>query len=295
MRAKLNSDHQSNFIETSLPIWLGRLFLFISNFLFSLENMTLRSACGLFGLGRLISFKGSIKLRAGRGDFGYRGRADFVVLDHFYKQGAMIVAPEGEEIRRILDLGANIGDETVKFAIRHPFAEIVALEPNQENYEILKRNCRPYPNICCRREAIWPDMTALEVLEDPSHPMAHRVKQAQTAKDGLGGQCLVEGVTIPFLLDEYRWPEVDILKMDVEGADYPLFAGHTEHWLPRVRSIIIELSDSDHAGSFQNFFRAAERHGLMFRFQIVGENLVGIRDGLPWETRVLRSIRPPQP
>src|SRR5262245_62031962 len=48
--------------------------------------------------------------------------------------------------RVIVDCGAHIGCTTVYFANRFPGATIYALEPEESNFELLKRNVAPYRN-----------------------------------------------------------------------------------------------------------------------------------------------------
>lgn len=47
----------------------------------------------------------------------------------------------------IVDAGANIGLASIYFANNYPEAKIIAIEPEQSNFELLKKNVAPYPNI----------------------------------------------------------------------------------------------------------------------------------------------------
>ena len=49
--------------------------------------------------------------------------------------------------RTIVDAGANIGLSSIYFSNRFPGAKIIAIEPEDGNFEMLKRNTMPYDNI----------------------------------------------------------------------------------------------------------------------------------------------------
>jgi FkbM family methyltransferase len=55
----------------------------------------------------------------------------------------------------IVDAGANIGLASIYFANRYPYAKIIAVEPEQSNYELLEDNTAPYPNIIPVQAALW--------------------------------------------------------------------------------------------------------------------------------------------
>jgi tRNA G46 methylase TrmB len=47
----------------------------------------------------------------------------------------------------IVDAGANIGLASIYFANKYPDAKIIAIEPEQSNFELFKENVAPYPHI----------------------------------------------------------------------------------------------------------------------------------------------------
>ena len=53
-------------------------------------------------------------------------------------------APAGRQL--IIDAGANIGASSVFFAVTHPQATVLAIEPQEDNFELLVRNTRHLPN-----------------------------------------------------------------------------------------------------------------------------------------------------
>jgi hypothetical protein len=68
---------------------------------------------------------------------------------------------------------------------------------------------------------------------------------------------------------------VDILKVDIEGAELELFKSRPDHWLDRVNMVIVETHDRFRPGS-----ETAVRDALKEKFEEAprnGENLFFLR------------------
>ena len=55
----------------------------------------------------------------------------------------------------------------------------------------------------------------------------------------------LEAVTIEQLMNDHELPRIDILKLDIEGAEYHLFARNFESWIDKIQVIIFECDDTD--------------------------------------------------
>lgn len=60
-----------------------------------------------------------------------------------------------EDPKYIIDAGANIGMAAIYFANRYKHAKIIAIEPEADNFEILKLNVSNYINIQAIKAALW--------------------------------------------------------------------------------------------------------------------------------------------
>lgn len=160
----------------------------------------------------------------------------------------------------IIDGGANVGYATLYFALRYPEAKIVAVEPEEGNYDLLVRNTSSCPNVIPVRAALWHTQTVLEIADSEAETNAYQVREP-----GRSSRRAVRAVTVPELVDLADAEHVDLLKLDIEGAEKELFAEGYEGWLGRVGVIVIELHDWLRPGSGQPFRRAASRYGFKRR------------------------------
>lgn len=189
--------------------------------------------------------------------------------------------PLPADTRVIIDAGANIGLASVYFALRFPEARILALEPEEANFRLLRRNTEPYPNIEPIQAALWHHETRLD-LEDPERgAWGYRVaERSQAGAEPSGTQ--VAAVTVPGLLDARGLEHVDVLKVDIEGAEADVFA-HAGAWIHRVRAVIVELHE-DLAPGCSDAYEAAVAD-FPHRWTR-GENQVAAREDHPWPASV---------
>jgi FkbM family methyltransferase len=174
--------------------------------------------------------------------------------------------------RLIIDGGAHVGCATLFFAHRYPSARILSVEPEESNVELLTRNCGAYPQVMVIRGALWPCRSTL-YIQNP----AARHDSFQVGPTDMGFARPVRGYTIPELMRLARADRIDILKLDIEGAERELFTSGYEEWLPRVGTLMIELHDRFRAGCAEAVYEAARSRGaswyqsgeyVIFRFPV---------------------------
>ncbi len=205
--------------------------------------------------------------------FHFRGRLDKGVMSHFYKDGYLIRDTADRQIARIVDVGANIGDETARFRVHHRHAGIIAVEAADENYRVLEKNFAADANVTLVHGGLWPVHTNLKLI--PGDTMeAYRVTETVDT-DGT-----IAAYTVPDLMAMRGWDRIDILKLDIEGAEYELFTRHAGAWIDKVDVFIFEAPDNDRPGTTKAIFHALA--DIPFNTFICGENLVLIRTDVPW-------------
>lgn len=162
-------------------------------------------------------------------------RADAIAL---YEQFGLDLygfpLPGDAEPHTILDLGANVGFAAVALSRRYPRARLVCAEPVPETRCLLEANLQA--------NAVPATVFGLAI-------MAHRGWYARRPWHFPGGDEVVaavdgelEGVPLVELLDRAELDSVDLMKVDIEGAERSLFAAAPD-WAGRVRTLVAELHD----------------------------------------------------
>jgi len=149
-----------------------------------------------------------------------------------------------QDCHTVIDLGANIGLASRYFADRFPNCKILAVEPNPSTAEVLRLNVEGLvANGRCRtlRAAVWGSEKTLtgEAVDDPDHFSAFAVHETAAAS----GEESIAGWPMSKIIAHSGFARVDLLKVDIEGAEVELFKGDLD-WLPQVRTIAIEFHDN---------------------------------------------------
>lgn len=151
-----------------------------------------------------------------------------VVLGNIIRNEAL-AGPLPPDARFIVDAGGYIGDTAAMFLSRYPESTCVVLEPGAA-YELAARNLARYGGrVTLLKAALMGNEGACKIAE------AETGTQAIHAVDGN-----VDAMTMPQILALSPHGRIDILKVDIEGAENELFES-TGGWLHLVDCITIEL------------------------------------------------------
>jgi FkbM family methyltransferase len=145
--------------------------------------------------------------------------------------------------RWIIDLGANIGLSALYFANRFPGARIIALEVEQGNFDLLRRNCAPYPNIIPLHMAVWSESGKVKITNPDAQPWSFRVETAGP-EDADG----IPAISIEDVMQNHQIDRADLVKMDIEGAEREVLSQNSEGWLSRTDVLAVELHERHRRG-----------------------------------------------
>jgi FkbM family methyltransferase len=176
------------------------------------------------------------------------------------------------EPRTIIDAGANIGFASVYFANKFPGANIVCVEPEKSNFEILQKNIQGYANITPLKNAISNEGgTTFNVVDGGGGNWGFMtLSESATTKGKIVDT--VATISIGEIVAQMGFDRIDLLKIDIEGAEKELFENNYETWLPKTRCLIIELHDGMKPGCSKSFFSAISKYDFSYRHR--GENLI---------------------
>src|SRR5262245_23676162 len=73
-----------------------------------------------------------------------RHSSDINAFDQIFVRRQYKCLDELVDVRLVVDCGANVGYSSAYFLSAHPNSRIIAIEPNPNNFEILRLNLLPY-------------------------------------------------------------------------------------------------------------------------------------------------------
>jgi FkbM family methyltransferase len=123
---------------------------------------------------------------------------------------------------------------SIMFALKYPAATIIAIEPEPCNFAALVRNTSPYKNVIPIHAALWQQDGEVALAPSNAHPKgAFQVVE--------NGSQRVPAITMETLMRDTGINSIDLLKVDIEGAEKEVFEFCP--WINKVRVISIELHD----------------------------------------------------
>ena len=208
--------------------------------------------------------------------FAYRPNIgeDIGIINSIFNFQEYKLAIEGFQPKLILDCGGNIGCSAVYFANVYPGAQIYSIEPEKNHFKLLQFNTCLYDNIHVINSALWNKETFIRV-EDRGYGDLGFMTFETTADDAEA----FKTVTINKILAESGFDEIDLLKIDIEGAEKEVFgADDVDSWLSKVKVLTIELHDRMKRGCSYEFFKSMSKYHWFFAMR--GENLIFIREDI---------------
>jgi FkbM family methyltransferase len=150
---------------------------------------------------------------------------------------------EKENIQiNILDAGSNIGLSAVYFLNSFKNSKIACIEPETSNFKILEFNLQNFneENIYKIKGAIWSKNTFIKIVSDFRDKLSwsFRVEESYDSKE-------IRAYTINSILAKCQMDYIDILKIDVEGAEKQLFTSAESDvtFLKKTKCLALEIHD----------------------------------------------------
>ncbi len=189
---------------------IGRCLFFLRIVFFIICNKFLK-----------INFTENLSYRSRDFIFKIDDRMDIAVLwEIFVKKEyefPYVEMSEGNEAgsgKVILDLGANVGDTAIFYALKYPGAKIYAVEPNPQVHAKLELNTKQFPNIKVCKCAVSNKTGKINLYFGDSHLGSSINVRKQNTKS-----VEVDVYSLKDFCEKENIGRVDILKFDIEGAE----------------------------------------------------------------------------
>ncbi len=144
-----------------------------------------------------------------------------VFLDRIY------TLPEdiAQSVGVVVDAGANIGLTALFYALTYPHAHVYAFEPEPATFALLEKNVKQVPlnNVHLFKTALAGSEKVLDFFVHPTRNLEHSFFNIHTASSKIQ----VSALSVDSLFDYLGVKKIDVLKLDVEGAEFEIIKNLT--------------------------------------------------------------------
>lgn len=179
------------------------------------------------------------------------GTLDAAIFEQVLCEGSEYRLPGDVEPKVIFDVGANIGAAAVYFAARYPQAKVYCFEPLPENVELLRRNVAPFGDrVMVVPAGLGESAGSFEYRrsDDPANFGGGTFHNVGCAP---GATIQLPVTTLATFCKDNRIDQIDVVKIDTEGAERSVLAGMPADLLAKVQVVLGELHGVDDLQVFQ--------------------------------------------
>lgn len=221
------------------------------------ENMTTNVIRGSY----------TFTVRKNSEDPSYDHNLDFKIVDEAWVENVYrIYESQFSEQGVFVDIGANIGCVSIfvdSFNWNRDLdkkIKVYAIEPEPNNIELLKQNIanNPIKNITLIENAIWHENKTVSISNKGGNSSIININNEDNSQ--------VQAITLDNLFSTYSIQEVDVMKIDIEGAEFDLIINTPAETLAKIKRLVLEF-DKSFDGKFGKMI---EKLAKQFGIEILG-------------------------
>lgn len=141
-----------------------------------------------------------------------------------------------------VDIGANVGSVSLFVdnfnKDREDKIRVFAIEPEPHNLSLLQKNIKnnPVENVTVINKAIWHQNKEVLITNRGGNSSIFEIEGVEQTK--------VQAITLEKLFRENNIKHVDVMKIDIEGAEFDLIINASEKTLAKIKYITLEFDKS---------------------------------------------------
>jgi len=198
--------------------------------------------------------------------------SDLLVINEIFNENVYQffdgdIAREGSVV---VDIGANIGAFSILSAIigANGASRILAFEPDIKNLQCMKQNLK-LNDLQSRVEvydiAIYDEEGEMEFVSSQGNSHVAKKHEKSQANNK------VKKISFDDMFEKYGLKHIDVLKIDIEGAEYKLFENASIENLRKVNYITMEM----HSASAEDFGQLIAKLSMTHNLHIIGKHTQG--------------------
>src|SRR5690554_1835485 len=171
------------------------------------------------------------------------GMVKQVLIDGEYKVATTFFNAQNIQPKHIIDAGSNIGSTTIFFKNIFPESKVYCIEPDNDNFDLLKFNVSSYVSdgsVKLYKAGLMAKSGLSLSVTDEFRDRSSCARQVLVSEKTSN----LKSITIADIVKENKIDTIDLLKIDIEGAETFLTEEDSDvSFLNKTRCIAIEIHD----------------------------------------------------
>ncbi|MBL3654981.1 FkbM family methyltransferase [Fulvivirga sediminis] len=144
-------------------------------------------------------------------------------------------------VKNLVDAGANIGLTSLYFLRKYPHVQLMLIEMDSKNLQVLKRNLTGFSDHIVVNKALWIHSNGVVI----DRTFRDGQSWSLSAKESHSDLELVESAVLLNILNDHKWHEIDVLKIDIEGAEQKIIIEEPSfiNVIDKTKLLCIEIHD----------------------------------------------------
>ena len=205
--------------------------------------------------------KKSVKIFGKTVMLSMRNDGDLAIADELFLERQYIFCEQtiDKAENAIIDIGGHLGFFSLYASLINPKVPIYSFEPHAGNFELLKKNLKDnhIKNVTAKNLAVASKVGEVELKvskEDLNHSLVHAIEDT-------GERQKVGATTLEKIINGQHLGQVDLLKIDAEGAEFQIIEDSSVDIFDRVSAIFLEYHDWVPGGDHKRLQRFLEARG----------------------------------
>jgi FkbM family methyltransferase len=180
-----------------------------------------------------------------------------------------------QDIRTAMDIGANKGFVTLKMLKNNPKLKVVSIEPDKINFKYLTKNIESNgykDRVFTVNKAIWKYDGHIYLHKTAGYHQGNTIYKEHLPNIKKSSE-KVSCATIATVLNQLKIVDLDLIKIDVEGAEYEIIFNLKKELIKSIKYFHIEChSTKDYSPNDMYKFMKSNDFKLLFPYK--GENQI---------------------
>ncbi len=193
------------------------------------------------------------------------GAIKFLFEDIFIKNVYYYKSDKADPV--IFDCGANIGMATLFFKWMYPASKVYAFEPDKETFSLLQKNIKNnnLRDVYLFNNALTNKDGKIDFFLDSRHKGSLVMSAIPERNSDVKSSAV--GISLSKFIKKEKFAEVDLIKMDIEGAECFVIRDLNKHkLLKRIRMLFVEFHHNIEGfnNSLQDFLKIFEDNNFNY-------------------------------